>query len=148
MIAASMGEACMPVSMFSKPPTLGANTAMFMACVMLVTVPSLRMPPAWTNPRSGRPSGTRLDASSEHETSLRRADTRAPLCQRRPRASSCPETRPLRPRSQTGDCSYVRSHSAVSMPSAPSPPDRMYSPPLRLPCGVHRFTTTLPMCFA
>ena len=56
--------------------------------------------------------------------------------------------RPLRPSSQSGADSNDASHSDTIRPSEPSPPVSTYSPPLRLPCAVRRFTTTLPTCLA
>ena len=128
----------MPALMLASPPSLGANTARVRPCVMLVTVASCRMPPACTNPRSGRPSGephTSATATSTHDTSARTALTAAPPAHSLDRAASAPDTRPERPSSHIGASSNDSSHSAVSMPSEPSPPERMYSPPRRTACG-------------
>ena len=126
----SMGAICMLTSMLLKPAIFGANTARQRAMSMLATVASCKIPPACTKPRSGRPSGTMLPASSVQDESHRLADTLAQLFHSRPKS---PEARPLRPSSQSGAASCEDSQSPTSVPRAPSPPDSTYSPPLRLP---------------
>ena len=96
---ASMGAVRMHRSMLCSPGSLGANTALQRATVMLATMASWRTPPACTKPCRGLGPEARPAASSVLEESHRLADT--PASQRhRPRSSLLsPDDRPLRPSS-------------------------------------------------